>query len=199
MSEKMNFWETQPPRTVPATTALVELIGGLETQIAIVVAILFTRTALPSITSVLSGDAPGTEGAMALGVLLLALFFVAFMGWRHWRRLQILRTGPATVALVVDKRNTLMRINETYVHAITFAFDSDTGAEKAVLRTINPEDLKTESWYRILYDPKRPRRILAEAFDRKRYPARADGTLQDRPLRLAVSAILPAIAMFWPM
>ena len=123
----------------------------------------------------------------ALFLLFLLVFPIAGLSFVYSqlgsarRDLRLLRYGVETRGKLVDRRATMLAVEEAPVMALTFEYDVDGARHTATVNTLNPASLEDDALEPMLYDPYAPAR--ATTLDHLPGSPRIapGGTLEARP------------------
>lgn len=92
---------------------------------------------------------------------LVGLLVLLVSMLRGRRRIRMLARGRPALGKLVDKRDTGGAVNEQPIYALTFLYRDHSGREqRGETQSLNTEALEDDGQERLLYDPRRPKRII---------------------------------------
>lgn len=92
---------------------------------------------------------------------LVGLGFIAHGLRRGWRDIHVLTHGRAAMGVLVAKEPNGVEVNDQPMYDLTFRFRTDDGVERrGVVSALHTVPLEDEPEERLLYDPRRPERIV---------------------------------------
>lgn len=126
---------------------------------------------------------------------LIGLLVLLVSTLRGRRRVRMLARGRPALGTLVDKRDTGGAVNEQPIYALTFLYRDHSGREqRGETQALDTEALEDDGQERLIYDPRRPERIIL--LDELEGSMRVDerGRLVATDLGLAV-LIIPLLSM----